>query len=112
MEEVSVGLGEEGREGRECVPRSLMRISLPAITSLCWLMSAFLSFRIFFFSGSKIPNRFGSLPACLPSLSLTSCTVVLSVISTLVGSFLIGFAVYMSAGGMWTTGAGCTYNDS
>ena len=38
-----------------------------------------------------MPSRLGSLPpACLASISLTSCTVVLSVMSTLVGRFLIG----------------------
>ena len=94
------------------IPRSLTRISLPAITSLCWLISAFLSFKIFFFSGSKMPNRLGSLPpACLARISLTSCTVVLSVILTLVGSFLMGvFGAVVLCLARYSSGTDYTYS--
>jgi len=86
---------------REAVPRSFTRISPPFITSLCMIINAFLSFKIFFFSGSKRPKRSGfHPPARFARLFLTSWTVVWSVISMLVGSFLIGFfaAAFMLAG--------------
>lgn len=78
--------------GSDVLPRSLTSISFPAMTSFCWLTSAFLSFKIFLLAGSKRPSLSGSMPpACFASWTLTSCTVVESVILMLVGSFLMGF---------------------
>lgn len=84
------------RLGREWnardVPRSLTKISFPEIMDSCCEINALRSFNSFFFSGSYSPNRFGSHPPALfARFSFTSCTVVLSVTSILVGSFLIGF---------------------
>lgn len=80
-----------GRQEKVSLPRSFTKISCPSVTSLCWLMSAFRSFKILFFE-SKSPSLLGSMPpAVLARLSLTSCTVVVSVISMLVGNFLMGF---------------------
>lgn len=50
-----------GARRMEYLPRSLTKISFPAITSWFWLTRDNLSFKILFFV-SKIPNRLGSIP--------------------------------------------------